>query len=73
MGLRMFALAIGRVKELSRRWPRASKWPLIAEVGPQPARLGLAGARRQDQHRRVVDVQSAAGEGVSGEGVDERL
>jgi hypothetical protein len=73
MRLRMLTFTVGRVKEQSRRRPRASEWPLIADVGPQPARLGLAGARGQDRHRRVVDVQSVAGEDVSGERVDQRL
>src|SRR5271167_3051062 len=73
MCLRMLALAVGRVEE-QRRWrPRAGEWPLIANVGPQPAGLGLAGARREDWHRGVVDVQSVAGEDVAGEGVDQRL
>jgi hypothetical protein len=58
---RMLTLAVGRVEEQSRRRPRAGKWPLIANIGPQPAGLGLAGARREDRHRRVVDVQRVAG------------
>src|SRR5271163_3735258 len=41
--------------------------------GPQPAGLGLAGARREDRHRGIVDVQVVAGENVAGEGVDQRL
>ena len=47
MGLRMLAFAIGRVEEQSGRRPRAGKRPLIANIGPQPAGLGLAGAWRQ--------------------------
>ena len=73
MGLRMLALAIGRVEEQRRRRPRTGKRPLVADVGPQPAGLGLAGARRQDRHRGVVDMQAVAGEDVGGERIDERL
>src|SRR5882757_1757617 len=64
MRLRMFALAVGRVEEQSRWRPRAGEWPLIADVGPQPAGLGLAGARREDRHRGIVDVQVVAGENL---------
>src|SRR5436305_11261393 len=67
MRLRMLAFTVGRVEEQSRRWPRAGEWPLIANVGPQPAGLGLAGARRQNRHRGVVDMQSVAGQDVGGE------
>ena len=73
MRLRMLAFAVGRVEEQSRRRPRAGERPLVADIGPQPAGLGLAGARRQDRHRCVVDVQGVAGEDVGGEGVDQRL
>src|SRR5580704_19715345 len=66
MGLWMFALPVRRIAEQSRRRPRASEWPLIANVGPQPARLGLAGARCEDRHRGVVDVQGVTGEDVGG-------
>src|SRR5215472_14920178 len=40
MRLRMLAFAVGRVEEQRRRWPCASKWPLIADIGPQPAGFG---------------------------------
>jgi hypothetical protein len=73
MRLWMLAFAIGRVKEQDRCRPRAGKWPLIANVGPQPAGLGFTGTRRQYRHRCVVDMQRLAGEDVSGEGVDQRL
>src|SRR5262245_64397995 len=73
MPLRMFALAVGRIKEQSRRWPRTGAWPLIANIGPQPAGLGLAGAGREHRYWRVVDMQSIAVQDVGGEGVEPRL
>src|SRR5690349_8752619 len=56
MRLRMLAFTIGRVEKQRRRRPRAGEWPLIADIGPQPAGLGLAGARRENRHRRVFDT-----------------
>src|SRR5271168_454923 len=73
MRLRMLAFTVGRVEEQSRWRPRAGEWSLIADVGPQPAGLGLAGARREDRHRGVVDVQRVTGEDIGGEAVDQRL
>src|SRR6266581_9589380 len=54
---RVLALAVWRVEEQRRRRARAGEWPLVANVGPQPSGLGLAGAGRQYRHRRVVDMQ----------------
>jgi hypothetical protein len=73
MRLRMRALAIGRVEEQRGGGPRTGKRPLIADVSPQSAGLGLAGARRQDRNRGVVDVQIVAGQDVGSEGIDKRL
>jgi hypothetical protein len=73
MRLRTLALAVGRIEEQGRGRPRAGKRPLVTNVGPQPAGLGLTGTRRQDRHRCVVDMQRVAGEDVGSEGVDERL
>ena len=44
MGPRMLALAVGRVAEQRRRRSRPGKWPLVADIDPQPPGLGLAGA-----------------------------
>jgi len=41
----------------ANRRSRAGEGPLVANVGPQPAGLGLTGAWRQHRHRRVVDMQ----------------
>ena len=73
MRLRMLAFAIGRIEEQRRRRSRAHEWALIANVSPQAASLGLAGAWCQNRHRRVVDMQSVAAQEVSGERVDQRL
>ena len=69
----MFAFSVGRVEEQGRRGPRTGKRPLVTDIGPQPAGLGLTGARRQYRHRGVVDVQVVAGEDVGGESIDQRL
>ena len=71
MRLRMLTFAVGRVEEQGGRWPRAGEWPLVTHIGPQSAGLGLAGSRRQDRHRCVVDMQAVAGEDVGSEGVDQ--
>ena len=73
MRLRMLPFTVGRVEEQSRRWPRAGEWPLVTDIGPQPAGLGLAGARRQHRHWSVVDMKDVAAEDVGSEGVDQRL
>ena len=57
MRLWVLALAVGRVEEQRRRRPLAGERPLVADIGPQPPGLGLACARRQHRHRRVVDMQ----------------
>ena len=43
--LRMLALAVWRIEEQGRRRAAAGKRALVADVGPQAAGLGLAGAR----------------------------
>ena len=73
MRLRVLALAVGRVEEQRCRRPRAGERPLVADVGPQPPGLGLAGTRRQDRHRRVVDVQRLRTHHLGSKRVDQRL
>ena len=73
VGLRVLALAVGRVEEQSGGRPRAGERPLVADVSPQPPGFGLAGARRQYRDRGVVDVQVVAGEDVGGQGIDQWL
>ena len=70
---RMLAFAVLRVTEQRRRRPPTGERPLIANIDPQPPGLGLAGARRQHWHRRVVDMQGVGGDDIGDERVDERL
>jgi hypothetical protein len=67
------ALVVGRVEEQRRRRAGAGERPLVANIGPQPPGLGFARARRQHRHRRVVDVQGVASEGIGRQRVDQRL
>src|SRR5580704_10574056 len=41
MGLRMRALAVGRIEEQRCRRPRAAEWPLVANVEPALAKAGV--------------------------------
>ncbi len=72
MLLRVLALAVRRIEEQRRRRACAGERPLVADIGPQPSGLGLAGARRQHRHRRVVDVQHLRAHHLGGERVDQR-
>ena len=72
MPLRMLALAVGRVEEQRRRRSRAGERPLVADISPQPPGFGLAGARRQYRHRRVVDMQRVRVHHLGGQCVDQR-
>jgi hypothetical protein len=71
MGPRVLTLAIGRVEEQRCRGPFTAKRSLITHVRPQSASLGLAGARRQHRHRRVVDVQRVRGDDLGGQRIDQ--
>jgi len=73
MDPRMLAFAVGRVAEQGGRRPRAGEWPLVAYISPQPAGLGLAGPRRQNRHRCIVNMKSVAGQHVGRKGVNQRL
>jgi len=73
MALRVRTLAVGRVEEQRRRRPLAGERPLVADIGPQSPGLGLACARRQHRHRRVVDMQCVAGHDLGRERVDQRV
>ena len=72
VGARMLALAVGRVAEQRRRRSRAGERPLVADIDPEPPGLGLAGARRQHWHRRVVDMQRVGADDLGSERVDQR-
>src|ERR1700733_14586149 len=64
MRARMLALAIGRIAKENRRGIRASSGSIIPHIAPEPSRLGLAGARREDRNRRVIRVELLGGEHV---------
>jgi hypothetical protein len=64
VGLRMFALAVGRVGKPDGGWCFVSSRPIIADIGPQSPRLGLAIAWGEDWDRCVVGMQLLAGQHV---------
>ena len=51
---------------------RAAMRPLVAEIGPEPAGAGLAEARGEDRHRRVVGMQHGARQDMPGQRIDQR-
>ena len=64
LGLRMLSLAVGRIGEPDGGRDFVSGRPIIADIGPQPPGLGLAIARGEDRHRRIVGMQLLAGQYV---------
>jgi len=52
----MFALAIFRVGEPNGRRHIQARRAIIAHVGPQSCRLGLAHPRRQNRYRRIIGM-----------------
>jgi hypothetical protein len=62
---RVLAFAIRRVGEPHGGRGGVARRTIIADIGPQASRLGLALARRQHRHRRVVGVQFAGGRHVA--------
>ena len=71
MLLRMFALAIRRIRKPNRRRRLAPGWAVLANVGPQPTGLGLAHTRSQYRHRSVVGVQLATIEDIAPQRLDQ--
>lgn len=69
---RMDTLPVGREPVERRRWRRASPLPLIAHVGPQPGRPGLAGSGGQHLHRGIVRVDRMGAEDVPRDGLRQR-
>ena len=53
---RMFALAIGRVREPDGRRSVFTGGPFVAHIGPQAACLGLAVAGSKHRNGRVIGV-----------------
>src|ERR1019366_6494878 len=57
----VLALTIRRVGEPYGGGGRIARWPVVADIGPEPSGLGPAVARREHRDRRVVGVQLAGG------------
>jgi hypothetical protein len=47
-------------------------WACVAQIDPLAPGLGLAGARREHRHRRVVGMDDAAGHHVCGDQLGKR-
>src|SRR5665213_2997502 len=58
---RMFSLAVWREGEPHGGCSCIARWPVIADISPEPSGLRLAVARREHRDRRVVGVQLAGG------------
>src|SRR5271168_4516817 len=70
--LRMFSLAVRRVGEPDCRSIERTGGAIVANVGPEPARLGLAGAWSKHGNRRVVAVQLVGRQDVAAQDLDQR-
>ena len=57
----VLALTIGRVGEPHGGCGRIARWPVVADIGPEPSGLGPPVARREYWNRRVVGMQLACG------------
>ena len=66
----MFAFAIGRVGEPNGGRGGVARRTIIANIRPQSPCLGLALARSQHRHRRVIGVQFAGGHHVATQRID---
>ena len=73
MLLRMFSLAIGRVGKPHRRSRRSAAATIIANIGPEPARLRLPVSRGQHRNRRVVGVQLVSRHHIAAQSFDQWL
>ena len=56
----MPASSVAGIVEQRRRRIGSGEGPVIADVGPEPRRIGLA--LGHDRHRRIVAVQSLGGQ-----------
>ena len=57
----VLSLAVGRVGEPDGGCGRIARWPVVADISPEPSGLGPAVAWREHRDRRVVGVQLARG------------
>jgi len=63
--LGVLAPPVGRVAVEGCRWRPRSPGPLVADQRPESAGLGLAAARIEHRHGRVIGVQGPAGPGMA--------
>jgi hypothetical protein len=73
MLFRVLALAVRRVSKPHGRRSTVARGTIVANISPQAPRLGLAVARRQHRHRRVVRVQLASFHHVAMQRFDQRF
>ena len=73
MPLGMFAFAIRRIGKPDRGCGRIAGRTIIANISPQASRLGLALARSQHRHRRVIGVQFARADHIAPQRFHQRL
>jgi hypothetical protein len=72
MALRMLSFTIGRVGEPDRRWFDGTGRAIVANVGPEPSGLRLAGTGCEHGHRRVIAVELACRQHMTTQGFDQR-
>ena len=69
----VLALAVWRVGEPHGRRGWISRWPIVANVGPEPSGLRPAVAWREHRDRSVVGVQLGCGHDVNANCFDQRI
>lgn len=70
MLLRPLALAVWRVGEPDGGCGRASRWAIVADIGPEPTCLRSAVAWRKHRNRRIVGVELGSRQDVLANGID---
>jgi hypothetical protein len=73
MVLRVLALAISREPIPSRRWRLAAPWAFITGIGPEPGRLGFAGAWCEHADRGVVGKDCFGRQDMAADGIGKGL
>src|SRR4029078_5591565 len=69
---RMFTAAVFRISESDSPSSLFARRSVVAHVGPEPSGFGLAVARCEHRHRRVVGMELATGKDMPADGVDQR-
>src|SRR6266567_5331839 len=68
----MLALAIFRVREPHGRRGIFAGRSVVTDISPETSSLGLAAARREHRHRRIVGVQLGTGKHMLLNRIDQR-